>query len=154
MTRTTYQWQGNYGIHRDNTYIKIFTTANKRTYPWHRYFEKVNQVMMATEIFWRDNSNSNSTNRNTGIGNSSLAVTLHQGNHDRNHNLWNTVSTVIYILHMQVLPECCYIEKESSQWENWNHLFVIEFRSYSTSTDTLYLHEYIFPDYFTKLVTQ
>jgi hypothetical protein len=30
---------------------------------WHRYFEKVNQVMMATEIFWRDNSNP--TNRNT-----------------------------------------------------------------------------------------
>jgi hypothetical protein len=34
------------------------------------------------------------------------------------HNLWNTVSTVIYILHMQVLPECCYIEKESPQWGN------------------------------------
>jgi hypothetical protein len=58
-----------------------------------------------------------------GTGNSSLAVTLHQGNHDRNHNLWITVSTVIYILHMQVLPECCYIEKESPQWGNWNHLF-------------------------------
>jgi hypothetical protein len=126
MTRTTYQWQGNYGIHRDNTYIKIYFTPKKfyvslqqteehiPGHLWHRYFEKVNQVMMATEIFWRDNSNP--TNRNT------LAVPLHQGNHDRNHNLWNTVSTVIYILHIQVLPECCNIEKESPQWGNWNHL--------------------------------
>jgi hypothetical protein len=24
---------------------------------------------------------------------------------------------------MQVLLECCYIQMESSQWENWNHLF-------------------------------
>ena len=28
---------------------------------------------------------------------------------DRNHNLWNIVSTERYILHMQVLLECCYI---------------------------------------------
>ena len=25
-----------------------------------------------------------------------------------------------YIFHMQVLQECCYIDMESLQWENWN----------------------------------
>jgi hypothetical protein len=38
-----------------------------------------------------------------------LAATLYQPNHVRNHKLWNIVSTARYILHMQVLPECCYI---------------------------------------------
>ena len=38
-----------------------------------------------------------------------LAATLHQGNRDRNHKLWIIVSTERYILHMQVLLECCYI---------------------------------------------
>jgi hypothetical protein len=51
------------------------------------------------------------------------AATLYQGNPDRNHKLWNIVSTERYILHMQVLLECCYIWMKSSQWENWNHLF-------------------------------
>jgi len=38
-----------------------------------------------------------------------LAATLFQGNFDRNHKLWNIVSTERYIRHMQVLLECCYI---------------------------------------------
>jgi hypothetical protein len=38
-----------------------------------------------------------------------LAATLNKGNHDRNHMLWNSVSIVRYIFHMQVLLECCYI---------------------------------------------
>ena len=38
-----------------------------------------------------------------------LAATLYQGNPDRNHKLWNIVSSEKYILHMQVLLECCYI---------------------------------------------
>jgi hypothetical protein len=38
-----------------------------------------------------------------------LAATLYQGNPDRNHKLWNIASTNRYILHMQVLLECCYI---------------------------------------------
>ena len=39
-----------------------------------------------------------------------IVATLHQGNpEDRNHKLWNIESTDIYILHMQVLLECCYI---------------------------------------------
>jgi hypothetical protein len=32
-----------------------------------------------------------------------LAATLYQGNPDRNHKLWNIVSSERYILHMQVL---------------------------------------------------
>jgi hypothetical protein len=35
-----------------------------------------------------------------------LVATLYQRNPDRNHNLWNIVSSEIYILHMQVLLEC------------------------------------------------
>jgi hypothetical protein len=45
-----------------------------------------------------------------------LAATLYQGNPDRNHKVWNIVSFERYILHMQVLLDCCYME--SSQWEN------------------------------------
>jgi hypothetical protein len=47
-----------------------------------------------------------------------LAATPYQGNPDRNHKLWNIVSSERYTLHMQVLLECCYIYMESSQWEN------------------------------------
>jgi hypothetical protein len=35
-----------------------------------------------------------------------LAATLYQGYPDRNHKLWNIVSSERYILHMQVLLEC------------------------------------------------
>jgi hypothetical protein len=38
-----------------------------------------------------------------------LAATLYQGNPDRKHKLWNIISSERYILHMQVLLECCYI---------------------------------------------
>jgi hypothetical protein len=40
-----------------------------------------------------------------------LAATLYQGNPDRNHKLWNIVSSERYILHtgMQVLLEFCYM---------------------------------------------
>jgi hypothetical protein len=38
-----------------------------------------------------------------------LAATLYQGNPDRNHKLWNIVSTERYICHMQVLLECYYL---------------------------------------------
>ena len=37
-----------------------------------------------------------------------LAATLYQRNPDGNHKLWNIVSSERYILHMQVLLECCY----------------------------------------------
>jgi hypothetical protein len=36
-----------------------------------------------------------------------LAATIYQGNPDRNHKLWNIVSSERDILHMQVLLECC-----------------------------------------------
>ena len=52
-----------------------------------------------------------------------LAATLYQVNTDKYHKLWNSVSTERYILYMQVLLECCYIWMESSQWENWSHLY-------------------------------
>jgi hypothetical protein len=38
-----------------------------------------------------------------------LAATLYQENPNRNHKLWNIVSSERYVLHMQVLLECCYI---------------------------------------------
>jgi hypothetical protein len=38
-----------------------------------------------------------------------LAATLYQGNPERSHKLWNIVSSERYILHMQVLLECCNI---------------------------------------------
>jgi hypothetical protein len=47
-----------------------------------------------------------------------LAATLYRGNPDRNHKIWNIVSSERDIHHMQVLLECCYIQMESSQWEN------------------------------------
>ena len=37
-----------------------------------------------------------------------LAATLYLGNPDRNHKLWNIVSSERDILHIQVLLECCY----------------------------------------------
>ena len=38
-----------------------------------------------------------------------LAATLYQGNPDRNHRLWNIVSSERDIVHIQVLLECYYI---------------------------------------------
>ena len=85
------------------------TSGTYRSHLWHRNSMAVNQVMVATVKL--------------GSVASLLVATLYEGNTDRNHKLWNIVSTERYILHMQVLLECCYIYMESSQWENWNHLF-------------------------------
>jgi hypothetical protein len=38
-----------------------------------------------------------------------LAATLYQGNPDRNHKLWNIISSERDIFYMQVLLECYYI---------------------------------------------
>jgi hypothetical protein len=51
----------------------------------------------------------NFTNGTLGSVASLLAATLYQGNPDRNDKLWNIVSSERYILHIQVLLECCYI---------------------------------------------
>ena len=88
---------------------EVFTTSG--TYPWsfitqifhssqpsHGGDRKIFKVMTA---IW--------PRRTSGSVASLLAATLYQGNPDRNHKLWNIVSTEIYILHMQVLLECCYI---------------------------------------------
>ena len=42
---------------------------------------------------------------------------------DMYHKLCSTVYTKQYILHVQVLLECYYIQIKCSKWENWNHLF-------------------------------
>jgi hypothetical protein len=46
------------------------------------------------------------------------AATLYQKHPDRNYKLWNIVSSERYILHMQVLLECCSIQMESSRKES------------------------------------
>jgi hypothetical protein len=87
----------------------VFTTSG--TYPW----------SFVTQIF-HNGQPSNGGDRNTfevmtstylrgtlGSVASLLAAMLYQGNLDRNHKLWNIISTEIYILHMQVLFECSYI---------------------------------------------
>jgi hypothetical protein len=48
-------------------------------------------------------------NGTLGSASSLLAATLYQGNAERNHKLWNIISTERCMLHMQVLLECCYI---------------------------------------------
>ena len=69
---------------------EVFTTS--ATYPW----------SFVTQIF-------HSSQQSHGSVASLLAAILYQGNHVRNHKLWNIVSTERYILHMQVLLKCCYI---------------------------------------------
>jgi hypothetical protein len=64
-----------------------------------RYSIAVNQVMVASTL----------PKGTIGSLASLLAPTLYQGNPDRNHKLWNIVSSERCILHMQVLLECCYI---------------------------------------------
>jgi hypothetical protein len=38
-----------------------------------------------------------------------IELEIKDSNPDRNHKLWNIVSSERYILHKQVLLECCYI---------------------------------------------
>jgi hypothetical protein len=48
-----------------------------------------------------------------------LAATLYQLNSDRNHILWNIVSTERYTFYMQVFMECCY------KWKVHNFLLSV-----------------------------
>ena len=88
---------------------EVFTTSG--TYPW----------SFVTQIF-HNGQPSHGGDRNIfevmtstlprgtlGSVASLLAATLYQGNPDRNYKLWNIVSSERYILHMQVLLECCNI---------------------------------------------
>ena len=89
---------------------------------WSRYFITDNHIVVATvklSKWWLQLSQEESLCSVTSL----LDATLYQWTPDRNHMLWNIVLTERYILHMRVLLECCYIWMESSQWENWNHLF-------------------------------
>ena len=43
----------------------------------------------------------------------SLLAQSSQENHDMNLKLWNIVSTERYMLHIQVLLDCCYIYMKS-----------------------------------------
>jgi hypothetical protein len=88
---------------------EVFTTSG--TYPWsfvtqifhngqpsHGGDRKIFKVMTSTL-----------PKGTVGSVASLLAATLYQRNADRNHKLLNIVSSERYILHMQVLLECCYI---------------------------------------------
>ena len=87
----------------------MFTTSG--TYPW----------SFVTQIFHSGQPNHGGDRKTfevmtstlpkgtLGLVASLLAAALYQGNPDRNHKLWNIVSSERYILHMQVLLELCYI---------------------------------------------
>ena len=88
---------------------EVFTTS--RTYPW----------SFVTQIFHNDQPSHGGDRtifevmtsilpkETLGSVASLLAATLYQGHPDRNHKLWNIISSERYILHIQVLLECCYI---------------------------------------------
>jgi hypothetical protein len=61
-----------------------------------------------------------------------LAATLYQGNPDKNHKLWNIVSSEKYILHMQELLECCHIQMEFHNGKIEIISFVVMFPSQPT----------------------
>ena len=88
---------------------EVFTTSG--TYPW----------SFVTQIFHNGQPSHGGDRKIFKVMTSTLpkgilgsvaslsAATLYQGNPDRNHKLWNIVSSGRYILHMQVLLECGYI---------------------------------------------
>ena len=87
----------------------MFTTGG--TYPWSFVTQIFHNGQASDggdrEIF--EVMTSTLPNENLGSIASLLAATLYQGNPDRNHILWNIVSSEREILHMQVLLECCCI---------------------------------------------
>jgi hypothetical protein len=73
-----------------------------------------------------------------------LAATLYQGNPDRNHKLWNIVSTERYILHMQVLLECCLKKNEKKLARSFNF-------TYRYTDDVLSLNNSMFGDFVDRI---
>ena len=60
----------------------------------------ISVVICDTDITsWLTSYDFNLIAMNLGLVGSLLAETLYQGNPDRNHKLWNTIATKIYILH-------------------------------------------------------
>ena len=78
-----------------------------RGHLWHRYSITVDQVLWRPWNFLSDDFNlTRITLSNVAY---LLAATLYQGNIDRNHKLCNIVSTDLYLHHMEMLLEYCYI---------------------------------------------
>ena len=85
---------------------EVFTTSG--TYPW-SFVTQVFHIGQPSHDKIFEVITSTYPRGTIGSVASLLAATLYQGHPDRNHRLWNIVSTERYILHMQVLLECCYI---------------------------------------------
>jgi hypothetical protein len=89
---------------------EVFTTTNG-TYPWSFVTQIVHSGQPSHGGDRKTFEAMTSTLPRGTLGSiaSLLAANLYQGNSDRNHKLWNIVSSERYILHMQVLLKCCYI---------------------------------------------
>ena len=110
-------------MNEERTELWLRQTEHICGHLWHRYTVMVNQVMTTTVKFVMTSILPLGT---LGSVATLLTATKYHGNHDSNHKLWNITSTERYVLHMQVLLECCYIKIKSSQLENWNHLLTFE----------------------------
>ena len=87
----------------------MFTTS--RTYPWSLLTQKFHsgQTGHGGDRIIFEVMTSTFPKGTLGSVASLLAATLYKGKPDKNHMLWNIVSSERYILHMQELLECCYI---------------------------------------------
>jgi hypothetical protein len=75
---------------------------------WYRYSRTVGQLSHGGDCKAFEVMTSTSPIGTLGSVASLLAATFCQGSPYRNHKLWNIVSTERYMLHVQVLLECCY----------------------------------------------
>jgi hypothetical protein len=92
-------------------------------------YDKRNIYVIVCDAYIRNVMTSTSPRGTLGSVSSLLAATLYQGNPDRNHKLWNIVSTERYILHMQ----CCW-NVATYKWKVHNGQieiisFIVKFRS-------------------------
>jgi hypothetical protein len=94
--------------------------------------------MRSILFFWRSNvgffalkCRTNALKRRAGSVAYLIAAILYQGNPDRNHKLWNIVSTVRYILH--IIYRCCWnvatYERKVYNGKIEIISFVVKFRS-------------------------
>ena len=86
---------------------------------WQNIMKRVTKSWWWLQKYRSDDFNLTTSN----IWFSCFLATHFDGNHDGNHKLLNIVSTERYILHMQVLVECCYTYMERSHWKYRNNLF-------------------------------
>jgi hypothetical protein len=87
---------------------EVFTTSGTYLWSFVTYSITVNQVVVTVKL---SKVMTSTCPRGTlgSVASLLIAAIFYQGNSDRNHKLWNILSTERYILHMQVLMECCYI---------------------------------------------